>query len=57
MSEPEPVDPIEAYDQKHGRPEATPDKPSLSEAEEWGTDLNPLRETPLAGKNLTNVGK
>lgn len=50
-------DPIDAYDSKHGRPEATPDKPNQSEADAWGTNLNPVRETPLAGTNLKEVGK
>jgi hypothetical protein len=52
----EPKDPIDAYDAKHGRPEATPDKPNQAEAEAWGTKLNPVRETPQAAKNLKSVG-
>jgi hypothetical protein len=57
MATEEPQDPIEAYDSKHGRPEATPDKPGLSEADEWGTALNPVRETSTPHKNLQQVGK
>lgn len=56
MAEPEPKDPLDAYDAKHGRPEATPDAPTISEADAWGTTLNPVRETPLAGTNLKQVG-
>lgn len=55
MSE-EPKDPIDEYDSKHGRPEATPDKPVQSEADAWGTSLNPVRETPLAATGLKSVG-
>lgn len=53
----EPKDPIDEYDAKHGKPEATPDAPNISETDAWGTSLNPVRETPLAGKNLKEVGK
>lgn len=55
MSE-EPKDPIDAYDSKHGDPSKTPDHPNQSEAEAWGTNLNPVRETPMAGTNLKQVG-
>lgn len=55
MSE-EPKDPIDAYDAKHGRPEATPNKPNQDPNEAWGESLNPVRETPLAGTNLKDVG-
>jgi hypothetical protein len=50
-------DPIDAYDSKHGKPEATPDAPAMSEADLYGTTLNPVRETPLAAANLKAVGK
>lgn len=51
---PEPKDEIETYDSKHGTPGE--DHKPLSEADAWGTSLNPVRETPLAGKNLKSVG-
>jgi hypothetical protein len=51
----EPVDPIDAYDSKHGKP--APDAPVISEDDAWGNKLNPVRETPLAGSNLKAVGK
>lgn len=54
MAEAEPKDPIEEYDSKHGKP--APDAPPISEDEAWGGKLNPVRETPLAGANLKNVG-
>jgi hypothetical protein len=50
-------DPLDAYDAKHGRPEATPAAPAMSEADLFGTSLNPVRETPLAGTGLREVGK
>ena len=50
-------DVIEEYDSKHGKPEATPDKPNISPDDEWGEKLNPVRETPNAAKNLAQVGK
>lgn len=53
----EPKDPIDEYDRVHGNPAATPDKPNISEADSWGEKLNPVRETPLAGANLKEVGK
>jgi hypothetical protein len=53
----EPKDPIEAYDAAHGDPSKTPAAPALSEADEWGTKLNPVRDTPLAGTGLKQVGK
>lgn len=56
MSE-EPKDPIDAYDAKHGRPEATPAAPNMSEADLFGEKLNPVRETPNAAANLKTVGK
>jgi len=34
------------YDAQHGRPSATPDAKPISEADAWGTALNPVRETP-----------
>lgn len=50
-------DTTEEYDRAHGDPCKTPDRPNISEADEWGTSLNPVRETPLAGKNLKDVGR
>jgi hypothetical protein len=51
MSDFEPVkkDPIDDYDSKHGS--VKPD-PILSEADAWGTKLNPVQETPLEAVNL-----
>jgi len=49
--------PIDEYDRKHGAPEKTPDAPKLTEDEAWGNKLNPVRETPLAGTNLKDVGR
>lgn len=46
---------IDEYDSKHGRPEATPDAPVVSEQDAWGTSLNPVRETPNAAANLKAV--
>jgi len=57
MSTEEPKDPIDAYDSAHGRPEATPDRPNISPADEFGEKLNPVRDTPLAGTNLNQVGR
>jgi hypothetical protein len=49
----EPKDPAEQYDSEHGAP--GPD-PKLSDAEAWATEVNPVRDTPLAGKGLKRVG-
>lgn len=57
MAEEATKDPIDAYDAAHGVPGAAPAEPQLSEADKWGTSLNPLRETPLAGANLKDAGK
>jgi hypothetical protein len=38
----EPADPIDAYDSQHGKMGST--IPTESEAEQWGTALNPVRE-------------
>ena len=57
MSEPEPKDPIEAYDATHGKPEATAQDQGASVDEQWGESLNPVRETPLAATGLKSVGK
>lgn len=51
----EPTDPMDAYDNKHGKP--APAAPVVSEDEAWGGKLNPVRETPLAASNLKAVGK
>lgn len=53
----EPKDPIDEYDRTHGRPDATPDKPNQSEADAWGTTLNPVRETPTPFKDVKEVGR
>lgn len=51
--EPEPKDPIDEYDRKHGAP--APDAPSVTEQEAWGTGLNPVRDTPNCMTNLKAV--
>lgn len=51
----EPTDPIDEYDRKHGTPDST--IPKVSENDAWGSNLNPVRETPLAGTGLKEVGK
>jgi hypothetical protein len=53
----EPKDPIDAYDSTHGRPEATPAAPPISEDDAWGSKLNPVRETPNSATNLREGGK
>lgn len=53
--EPEPKDPNEEIDRKLGTPQTG--APSLSEDEAWATKQNPVRETPLAGTNLRDVGR
>lgn len=50
----EPKDPLDDYDRTHGAPDNGP--PKISEADAWGTKLNPVRETPLAGSGLKSVG-
>jgi hypothetical protein len=52
MSE-EPKDPSEQYDNQHGKPNGG--TPSVPEEEQWGSALNPVRETPNAAKGLTKV--
>lgn len=47
-------DPLDAYDSKFGKPDNGP--PKLTEDEAFGTKLNPVRETPLAGTGLKSVG-
>jgi hypothetical protein len=54
MATEEPKDPSEQYDNEHGKP--TGGTPNVPENEQWGQDLNPVRETPLAGKGLNKVG-
>ncbi len=44
--------PIDEYDRKHGAPGSKPDKPAQSEADAWGTTLNPVRDTPPAFTGL-----
>lgn len=52
----EPSDPIDSYDAQHGRPEATPDMPSESPEELYGTRLNPVRETPVPFRGMDKAG-
>lgn len=47
-------DTIEEYDSKHGKP--GPDHTPVSQNEQWGESLNPVRETPTPSKNLKQVG-
>jgi hypothetical protein len=53
MATEEPKDPQEAYDSKHGAPNGG--TPSVPEEEQWGSALNPVRETPSAAKGLNKV--
>ena len=50
----EPKDPMDEYDRAHGKPDNGP--PKISEEEAWGGRENPVRETPLAGTGLKQVG-
>jgi len=50
------TNPIDAYDREHGKPGSQPDAKPISEAEAWGTTLNPVRETPTPFKNVREVG-
>ena len=43
-------DPLDDYDRANGKPDNGP--PKLSEDEQWGGKLNPVRETPMAGTGL-----
>ena len=45
-----PIDPLETSDIPPGPPKA--DGRGLSENEAFGSDLNPVKETPNAAKNL-----
>lgn len=47
-------DPLDEYDRAHGKPDNGP--PKLNENEAWGSNLNPVRETPMAGSGLKQVG-
>lgn len=51
----EPIDPIDTYDSQHGKQDNG--IPKVSDSEAWGTDLNPVRETPPAASNLKDVGR
>lgn len=55
MAEPSERTPVEEYDAKHGTPGSVPDAPKISEADAFGTTLNPVRETPPAFSNLREV--
>jgi hypothetical protein len=50
----EPKDPLDEYDRTHGKPDNG--LPKMSEDEAWGTRVNPVRETPLAGTGLKQMG-
>lgn len=56
MSEAEPKLTTDEYDRAHGNPASTPDAPKQTEADAWGTKLNPVRDTPLAASGLKSVG-
>ena len=49
------TDPIDTFDAAHGKPDNG--TPKLSEEDAWGTNLNPVRETPNPAKNLQEHGK
>lgn len=51
----EPKDTEQEYDAKHGAPNGG--TPSVPADEQWGEKLNPVRETPVAAKNLSQAGK
>lgn len=46
-------DPNAQYDEEKARGK---DHPALSEADQWGTDLNPVRETPTPWGRLGEGG-
>lgn len=50
----EPKDPIDDYDTSHGKPGA--DHEQRTPDEQWGENLNPVRDTALPAKNLKAVG-
>lgn len=52
----EPKDPIDAYDARQGRPEATSPIPSMSPADLFGEKLNPVRDEALPAANLKSFG-
>jgi hypothetical protein len=52
---PEGQDSDDAYDRAHGKPGPT-GKPSITQAEEFGEKLNPVRETETPFKNTKAVG-
>jgi hypothetical protein len=49
-------DPTQAYDEKHGKPGAQPDKPQISHDDEWGESQNPVRESGEPFKDLQKPG-
>lgn len=49
----EPSLPVDEYDSSHGKQDDG--IPKVSEEQAWGTSLNPVRETPMAGTNLKQV--
>lgn len=53
----EPRDPLDEYDAQHGTPGAMPDKPKISHEDEWGENVNPVRQTPEAYRNLRKPGE
>lgn len=48
-------DPEETYDAEHGAYQGDGSE-DASEDEKWGGGLNPVRDKPLAAKNLRAVG-
>jgi hypothetical protein len=50
------ADPLDTYDASHGAYKDDGGK-GLSDAEAWATEVNPVRETALAAKNLKSVGR
>ena len=53
MATEEPKDPSQEYDNKHGVP--TGGTPSVPVEEQWGENLNKVRETPSSAKGLNKV--
>jgi hypothetical protein len=54
MADAEPKDPNQEHDDAIARGK---DHPNLSEADAWGTNLNPVRETPEPHGGLSDGGR
>jgi hypothetical protein len=47
--------PLDEYDRKNGKPGSVPDAKPISEADAFGTTLNPVRETATPHGPLREV--